>query len=279
MGLWELVTGKRILDFPDVQTGFLSFSPSGRLLVTGAVAREGIRLLDVATGRQVFHWPAPAHFHEDFQYIHSLAISPKGRTLATGLQDTTVVLWDLTPAIQRLPPLSSDLEPDELARLWTDLAGEDAAKAHRAIWILAGAAPKTIPFFLANLKPAQPLDLKRVKTLIADLESNEFAVRETASKELKKLAYPAEAVLQKTVKSHPSFEVRRRIEAILALPAEVSSQEELRALRAIQVLEHIGMPVAEKVLKTLSQGALEARLTQEAKASLDRLAHRSAVSP
>jgi len=53
----------------------------------------------------------------------------------------------------------------------------------------------------------------------------------------------------------------------------------LRQLREIQVLEHIGTPEAQEVLKKLAQGAPEARLTQEAKAALDRLSKRSAVSP
>jgi len=36
------------------------------------------------------------------------------------------------------------------------------------------------------------------------------------------------------------------------------------------VLEYIGTPGARQVLESLSEGAPEARLTQEAKASLDR---------
>jgi hypothetical protein len=45
-------------------------------------------------------------------------------------------------------------------------------------------------------------------------------------------------------------------------------------VRAIEVLEHIGTPDANELLQTLATGAPEARLTQEAKASLERLAKR-----
>jgi hypothetical protein len=50
-------------------------------------------------------------------------------------------------------------------------------------------------------------------------------------------------------------------------------------LRALEVLEHIATPEAQQVLKTLATGAPEARLTQEAKASLARLARRTASRP
>ena len=46
----------------------------------------------------------------------------------------------------------------------------------------------------------------------------------------------------------------------------------LRALRAVEVLEYIGTTEAKKLLMALAQGAAEARLTREAKASLKRLA-------
>ena len=52
-----------------------------------------------------------------------------------------------------------------------------------------------------------------------------------------------------------------------------------RALRSIEVLEHIGTQESQVVLKALSQGAPEARLTQQAKAALERLAKRPAATP
>ena len=49
-------------------------------------------------------------------------------------------------------------------------------------------------------------------------------------------------------------------------------------LRAIEVLEHIGTAEARQVLKSLANGAPEARRTREAKSSLERLAKRTAAA-
>ena len=82
------------------------------------------------------------------------------------------------------------------------------------------------------------------------------------------------------MKTKPSAEARRRAEEILArLSKAEPTGEALRALRAIEVLEHIGTPEASRVLETLAKGAPEARLTRDAKASLGRLARRPLAKP
>jgi len=45
-------------------------------------------------------------------------------------------------------------------------------------------------------------------------------------------------------------------------------------LRAIEVLEHIGTPDARRCLRTMAQGATDARPTRDAKAALRRLMKR-----
>ncbi|HKB38490.1 MAG TPA: hypothetical protein VKD72_18755 [Gemmataceae bacterium] len=68
-------------------------------------------------------------------------------------------------------------------------------------------------------------------------------------------------------------EAHRRLTALLRwLRRPVADPETLRALRAVAVLEDVGTPPARKVLEALAKGSVEARLTQEAKAALARLA-------
>jgi hypothetical protein len=83
----------------------------------------------------------------------------------------------------------------------------------------------------------------------------------------------AAPALRQALTAAPSMEVRERIEALLrrldALPAD-----RLRTLRAVEVLEYSATPEARALLERLSGGLAEARLTREAKASVERLARR-----
>jgi hypothetical protein len=95
--------------------------------------------------------------------------------------------------------------------------------------------------------------------------------------QLEEIALPG---LREVLKGKPSPEVRRRVEMLVVrLEQLVPPGPRLRALGALEVLEAIGTPEARKVLEGLAQGAPEARLTQEAKASLLRLDHRIATNP
>jgi hypothetical protein len=55
---------------------------------------------------------------------------------------------------------------------------------------------------------------------------------------------------------------------------EYLSADDLRTIRAIRVLEQIDSARARGILQALAAGAEEARMTQEAKAALERLTKR-----
>jgi hypothetical protein len=69
------------------------------------------------------------------------------------------------------------------------------------------------------------------------------------------------------------------VEAILGEMRGRRTPEELRGMRVVEVLEHVGTPDARRLLESLAAGAPGARLTQEAKASLDRLSKKKATRP
>ncbi len=119
----------------------------------------------------------------------------------------------------------------------------------------------------------------RVQQRIADLDSNQFAVRAAAAKELAVLGEVAEPALRQALDGKPSVELRKRVEALLAGMRTAPPEETLRSLRAIQVLERIGTPDAQRVLRKLATGAAAARETRDARDALERLARRPVKKP
>ena len=125
------------------------------------------------------------------------------------------------------------------------------------------------------MQPVPGPDAHQITGWIRDLDSPRFAARQEASEALEKVGDLAKPALRKALSAKPSPEVRRRIEQLLT-KVEQLSPESLRAVRAVEVLEHIGSAEAKRVLERLAAGAEGARLTREAKASLDRLDRRPA---
>jgi hypothetical protein len=88
--------------------------------------------------------------------------------------------------------------------------------------------------------------------------------------------------MRKALQGRASAEVRRRLEPLIEKQKREAgnpSANHLRVLRAVEILELVATPDAKKLLETLAAGAPEARLTQEAKASMGRLAKRTSATP
>jgi hypothetical protein len=158
---------------------------------------------------------------------------------------------------------------------WADLAGADAARAYRAAWALVDRPGETVAFLRQRLRPVAPAKPQRLRRLIAELDSDSFEARKQATAELKELGPAAAAAVRQALAGRPSAEQRRRLEDLLhRMAAPTLSAEELQAVRAVAVLEHIGTPAARELLATLASGVADARRTREAKVALERLARR-----
>jgi hypothetical protein len=247
-----------------------TFSRDGRMLATAH--KDAIRIWQVATGKELFCIKRPGDFHAfgEFAFVLSLAFLPDGKALATGMMDSTVLVWDLSAIAEDAPP---DLDAKTLATLWSDLTDE-TPKAYHAIWTLGDSPKQAVPFLKERVKSAEEIDLKHVQRLLANLDSDQFTTRDKAAKELATLLERIEPALRKALEGEPSEEVRKQIKALLDGPITVPSGETLRTLRAIQVLESIGTKEACEVLKKLAAGAEAARETRDAKEALERLARR-----
>ena len=130
-----------------------------------------------------------------------------------------------------------------------------------------------------QVRPAFTLAAERIPRLIADLDSEKFAVRERAQAELATLGHLPEAALRQTANSSESLEVRQRAEALLT---SLDKQERLvlspnmvRALRTVEALERIGTREARTVLESLAATETNSLLTADVKKALQRLAKRA----
>jgi hypothetical protein len=125
-----------------------------------------------------------------------------------------------------------------------------------------------------RLKPAQPIDDRRIQRLVRDLDSERYSTRQDAQKELQ-LLLDEEVVrksLRRALAAKPSLEVGQRLEQLLSGPSGLGPGEVLRGVRAVEILERIAIPEARQLLQALAGGAPEVRLTREAKGALARLA-------
>ena len=130
-----------------------------------------------------------------------------------------------------------------------------------------------------HLQPTAPVDERGVSQLVTELDSKDFKARQKAREALEQLEDLAAPVLRRMLAGELSAESRRSVNEILGkTDGPVTTPTRLQSLRAIEALEQIGTLDAKKVLQTLSQGAPQARLTQEAQASLVRLAKRAESS-
>jgi hypothetical protein len=197
-----------------------------------------------------------------------------GRVMTTSLALLTL---QTCARDDKRPPLPArDLKPRDLGDLYTSLGDEDFVKARHVLRTLASSPGRSVPFLRDSLKPVPAVDARRLEQLIADLESDRFAVRQKATADLEKLGELAHPALRVALAGKPALEVRRRIEQVLeATATSHSTPAQRRGVRAVEVLVQVGTPEARRLLETLAEGAPGASLTEAAKAGLRRLDKRS----
>jgi hypothetical protein len=274
--LWETATGKQVWRYKPkdrMSLKSLAFSPDGRQVACVGYTNN-IFLCDVATGKESHRIDGPQ------SALTAVAFSPDGKIIASAGMDGTVLLWDVASVTaQAVKPAETTLDGDVVERVWADLADEDSTRAHQAVWKLVAASPQAVGWLKGRLRPIK-VDVKEIDRLIANLEHEQFAEREAAMNDLRKLGSLAEPLLRKAQLGKPAGEMQRRLKNMLQeLDVRAPVPEHLRMLRAIEVLEHIATPQAREVLATLVLGADVSPGMQEAKAALERLSRRSTGAP
>jgi RNA polymerase sigma factor (sigma-70 family) len=237
----------------------VAFSDDARLLATSD--GNEVHLWEAATGREV------RTFRGHRNEIEGLALSGNGRRMASSSWDGTVLIWDLFATGTAAPETC-----------WADMLSDDAAKAYAAVWRLADSADDiALPLLRKHLRPVAEADQEKTRKAVAELDSDQFRVRDKAFKELSDHGHHAGPALRTALDKKPSLEARNRIELLLAkILGPPSSGEPLRTSRALASLEAKGNAGAKELLRELAEGASDAWLTQEAKRALRRIDQQAA---
>jgi WD40 repeat protein len=282
--LWEVATGKKVLPFREFQGDYRRGLVLARWLADGrrvaGAGPGGLRFWDGTTGKELRAVTVPAHpsgadafalspdgktfaaregsgggdavglwdtdtgecfarLRGHTGSVSALAFSPDSGTLASGGYDTTVLLWDVPRA--------------RLLGLWLRLAGEPG-EAKSAARRLAADPPGCVPFLAERLTRAAAL-VAPYAGLIAELDSDDFAVRERASRRLEAEARDAEFALRLALEGSPSAEVRGRARRALR---KVDGPREERVLKLVAELDGAGAAEASRQLQALGRAAAPA---------------------
>ena len=120
-------------------------SPDGKTLA--AAAKDNVVLWETASGQVRGRFPG----HR--AWIWSLSFAAHGRLLASGSQDYTALVWDVTGVCPDGKLSARGFRPNELDRLWGDLAGGNGLQAYRAVWLIVAGARESVAFLEKQLSP------------------------------------------------------------------------------------------------------------------------------
>lgn len=185
----------------------------------------------------------------------------------------------VTAAARTWARKSEELDRARLGRYWTDLASEDAVVRQPAAWVLGACGRSSVPYLCDRVPVPDAKEAERkIRKAVADLDAPRYAVREKAAQELERFGLTALPHLEAALKPDVSPEWRERLEKLIARckseDVVLTAEAQRMMLRAIWVLEQADTPDARKRLGELAEANLEAGLSLEAKAALDRAAKR-----
>jgi WD40 repeat protein len=239
----------------------VAFSPDGRTIAC-SYRKGDIELYEFATRkpRRVLRG--------DQGDVNLLQFSPGGRFLASASSDTTILIWDMLPERDRQP---NDVDVQSLVK--NVLASEDPARAQEAVCMLSARPAQAERWLQAVFTPARRVDATKIASLVTALDSEQYKDREAAERALAEVGEPAIPAISTAAKEHRSLEVRQRCQRLLDKLQRwhIPPPEQLRQLRALEVLERIKTPEARRILAKHAEGPEDAWLTRDAKGILARL--------
>jgi WD40 repeat protein len=265
--LWRTSDGNEVRSFK------LEADAHGRDPAPIAFAPDSKRLAAADANRDIYVWELTVGdkvrtFQGHQKAVTSLAISPDGKTLLSGSEDATMLLWDLGGAAR----VDAVLTPQQLSDYWDALADSDAGIAADAAKALLSAQQAAMTLFTQRLTAGEAPNVEEIPKLIADLSGDDVKANLKAAARLKSFGSRASSHLFKALAARPPLAARKRLEEVLQAIGEFPvPPEALQRTRAIQLLEQIGSHDARNLLVKLAQTEPPTAASLDAKAALQRL--------
>jgi hypothetical protein len=273
--LWDMTTGEPVWTFTHEKfhVGQAAFSPDGRYVAVGFLNDPVVRLYRIADTKEV------AAFKGHTLGVACIAFSPDGTMIASGGSDKTAIVWNVKDGL--LAAAERPQAEKDFAKCWNTLRAGKPLEAGEAVASLAAAQDDAVKWLESKLPPVGKPDAVKVKKWLAQLNDDAQLKRDEASRELATLGPLIETEVKNALANPPSAEVKRRLQELQREMRSLwcSDPDTVRAVRAVYVLERIGSEKAVALLKKLAEGEIAARLTREAKISLERLEVRKPPKP
>ena len=241
----------------------LAFSPDGKRVAVGTSFGR-VTVWNVSTGETL----APLAGHEGT--VTGLVFTVDGKKLVSTSMDGTALVWEVPDA----PLPTGQVEDtvigfDEAFKL---LGSNDPAQAQRGLDYLYRNPAEAVKQIGARMPVPAPVPVTKLAQYVADLESDEFSVREAAVKALAETGGEAGTLLKQAVEKSSSAEVRKLAgELLVRIEAPAVRSGDLQVLRAVEALEYLGTLLAREQLEKWAAGPAGRRTTVEAVAALSRL--------
>jgi WD40 repeat protein len=201
--------------------------------------------------------------------LKDLVPGPNGRLFSVAWNDSFALVWAMSPAAaaQR-----TSLTETALATEWRKLGQPEAKVAFRAMVRMAGDPTVAATYIRNELQPVKPIAAKVLDKVFAELEADAVSVREKASQTLNEFGRVAAQAARARLKITKSEDARRRLSHFIERQErEELNAEELRAIRAVELLESIGGEESRRILEQMAIGEPTAWLTSESVQALRRL--------
>jgi WD40 repeat protein len=219
---------------------------------------RGVAVTEAATGLVVGTLPVPT--------AGGLVISPDGTRMVTSNADTTISVWDL-PALE-----AKYLPAGPVDDYWAALASADPKVGYSAVRRLA-ADPKAVEWLReCYAKPRA----KVLEALIADLDNPDEQIVGDIQAKMHGVVPAAKADLKLVVERRPGTKAAENAARILVAlkagpyePWAGLTLDQVRDVRAVEVLERVGTAEAKDLLGTWAKHE-SAVLRLEAAAALTR---------